>query len=129
MIQRVVVGGLYMGIMAFIVFYTLLQWGYTEESARNITLLLMVLFENVHVFNSRSETHSIFKVQHDKNKFLILCVIATQVVHIACMYIPFMQDVLNVQPVDFTVWISLLAIAIVLIGVMEIEKLTRKIKI
>jgi len=128
MIQRVIVGGLYMGIMAFIVFYTLLQWGYTQESARNITLLLMVLFENVHVFNSRSETYSIFKIQHDKNKFLILCVIATQLVHIACMYIPFMQEVLKVEPVNFSVWLSLLAIAIVLIGVMEIEKFSRKVQ-
>ena len=62
MISRVVVGGLYMGISAFALFYTLLQFGYQEDMARNITLLLMVLFENVHVFNSRTENHSIFKI-------------------------------------------------------------------
>lgn len=126
MISRVIVGGLYMGISAFVVFYTLLQFGYAEDMARNITLLLMVLFENVHVFNSRTENHSIFKIDHTKNKFLWLSVIAAQSVHIVCMYIPFMQNVLNVQPVDAKIWMLLLSIAIVLMAVMEVEKIVRK---
>ncbi len=125
MISRIIVGGLYMGVAAFSVFYTLLQFGYEEESARNITLLLMVLFENVHVFNSRSEKHSIFKIDYTKNMFLWLCVIFAQGIHIASMYIPFMQNVLNIQPVDLKTWSILLAIALVLMAVMEIEKIVR----
>ncbi|WP_373072780.1 cation-translocating P-type ATPase [Sulfurimonas sp.] len=126
MISRVIVGGLYMGISAFAVFYTLLHFGYAEESARNITLLLMVLFENVHVFNSRSENHSIFKIDYKKNIFLWVCVIFAQGIHIASMYIPFMQKVLNIQPVDLNTWSVLLIIALILIVVMEIEKIIRK---
>lgn len=125
MISRIVVGGLYMGIAAFAVFYTLLQYGYEENMARNITLLLMVLFENVHVFNSRSETNSIFKIDHSKNKFLWMSVIAAQFIHIISMYNPFMQKVLNVQPVDFKLWGMLLCVALVLIAVMEVEKIIR----
>jgi magnesium-transporting ATPase (P-type) len=125
MISRIIVGGLYMGVAAFAVFYSLLQFGYAEESARNITLLLMVLFENVHVFNSRSEKHSIFKIDYTKNMFLWLCVIFAQGIHIASMYIPFMQNVLNIQPVDLKTWSVLLAIALVLMAVMEIEKIVR----
>jgi len=125
MISRVIVGGLYMGISAFILFYTLLQYGYSEDMARNITLLLMVLFENVHVFNSRSENNSIFKIEHRKNKFLWISVIAAQGIHIISMYNPFMQSVLNVQPVDLKIWGILLIIAIILMVVMEIEKIIR----
>jgi len=125
MISRIVIGGLYMGISAFIVFYTLLQYGFTEEMARNITLLMMVLFENVHVFNSRTETNSIFKINHMKNKFLWISVIAAQMIHITAMYNPFMQSVLSVQPVDLKVWGMLLVIALVLIAVMELEKIIR----
>ncbi|WP_373001228.1 cation-translocating P-type ATPase [Sulfurimonas sp.] len=125
MISRVVVGGLYMGISAFAVFYTLLGLGYEEDAARNITLLLMVLFENVHVFNSRTEKHSIFKIDHSKNKFLWISVIVAQLLHVASMYSPFMQSVLNVQPVDLKVWAILLSVAIVLMVVMEMEKFIR----
>jgi len=126
MISRVIVGGLYMGISAFVVFYTLLQYGYEEDSARNITLLLMVLFENVHVFNSRSEKHSIFKIDYTKNIFLWICVIVAQGIHIVSMYVPFMQKLLNIQPVDAKTWLILLAVALVLMVVMEIEKIIRK---
>jgi len=126
MISRVFVGGLYMGVNAFAVFYTLLQFGYEEDMARNITLLLMVLFENVYVLNSRSETNSIFKIDHSKNRFLWVSIIIAQGVHIASTHIPFMQSVVNIQSVNLEMWSMLLAIAVGLMGVMEIEKLIRK---
>ena len=129
MISRVIVGGLYMGISAFAVFYTFLEFGYAEDMARNITLLLMVLFENVHVFNSRTENNNIFKINHAKNKFLWMSVLIAQAVHIISMYNPFMQSILNVQPVSLKMWGTLLLIALILMAVMELEKYFRgKIK-
>ncbi len=125
MISRILSGGLYMGVTAFILFYYLLQTGYSEESARNLTLLLMVLFENVHVFNSRSENISIFRINHRKNLFLLISVIAAQTIHIVCLYSPFMQSLLGVEPVSFSMWLYLLGIAFILILVMETEKLIR----
>jgi len=126
MISRIVVGGLYMGVSAFGVFYTLLEFGYEEAMARNITLLLMVLFENVHAFNSRTEKHSIFKIDHKKNKILWLSILSAQGIHIASMYIPFMQSLLHIQPVSLEVWGALLCIALLLIVVMESEKVVRR---
>jgi calcium-translocating P-type ATPase len=125
MISRVVVGGLYMGVSAFALFYTLLEFGYSEEMARNLTLLLMVLFENVHVFNSRTEKHSIFKINHANNRFLWISVLVAQGVHIVSMYSPFMQSVLSIQPVSLKIWGALLLIAITLTVVMELEKFFR----
>lgn len=125
MISRVVVGGLYMGVSAFGVFYTLLELGYEEAMARNITLLLMILFENVHSINSRTEKNSIFKIDHMKNKILWLSILSAQSIHIASMYIPFMQSLLNIQPVSLEIWGILLLIALMLIAVMELEKVIR----
>ncbi len=122
MISRVVTGGLYMGVMAFGVFYWVLSLGYEEAAARNITLLLMVLFENVHVFNSRSEKHSIFVIEHRRNLLLLLSVLFTQIIHMASLYIPFMQEILQLQPVSFKEWSVLLLIALGLVVVMEVEK-------
>lgn len=61
MLERVILNAVVMGCLAFIVFKIQLAAGMSVESARNITLLQMVLFENIHVFNSRSEHQSIFK--------------------------------------------------------------------
>ena len=122
MISRVVTGGLYMGIAAFSVFYWMLSMGYSENTARNITLLLMVLFENAHVFNSRSEKLSIFVIDHRRNLLLLLSVVLTQGLHIASLYIPFMQDLLHLEPVSLKEWGILLVIALGLVFVMEVEK-------
>ena len=50
-----------MGGGGFLVFWWLLENGYSEHDARNYLLLLFVLFENFQTFNSRSERHSVFR--------------------------------------------------------------------
>jgi P-type Ca2+ transporter type 2C len=45
----------------------MIENGWNETEARNVLLLLMVLFENFHIGNCRSETKSAFsnwKTQH-----------------------------------------------------------------
>lgn len=126
MISRIVVGGLYMGLSSFALFYTLLSFGYHEDAARNITLLLMILFENVHTFNSRSENISIFKINHAKNMLLWISVAVAQGIHIAAMYSPFMRSVLSIEPVTLQMWGTLLFLALTLVAVMEAEKFFRK---
>ena len=122
MLRRIVVGGLYIGLVSFGLFYILLESGESVESARNIILLLMVLFENVHVFNARTEINYLHLISYRSSTFLILWVIFTQLLHISCMYIPFMQNVLSTQPVSFEIWMELAFIAIGLVAVMELDK-------
>jgi calcium-translocating P-type ATPase len=122
MLRRIFVGGLYIGIVSFLLFYFLLQRGESIESARNITLLLMVLFENVHVFNARTETHFLYQIGYKSSLFLIVWVIFTQLLHIACMHIPFMQNILSIQPVSLNTWLLLAAVAIGLALIMETDK-------
>jgi len=122
MLRRIVVGGLYIGLVSFVLFYFLLQGGESVESARNIILLLMVLFENVHVFNSRTEINYLHKMSYINSVPLISLVIFTQLLHIASMHIPFMQNVLSTQPVSLDTWLELTIIAIGLVLVMEADK-------
>lgn len=123
MIERVVVTATAMGCLAFGLFKWLLDHGVTEYDARNMTLLLMVLFENVHVLNSRSESKSIFKQYFFGNKLLLFGMLAAQGVHIGAMYTPWLQDLLQISPVSFMQWSSLLGIAVTLIVIDEIHKL------
>lgn len=122
MLRRIVVGGLYIGIVSFILFYMLIESGMDEYSARNIVLLLMVLFENVHVFNSRTETNFLHKIRYKNSLLLIYLVVFTQLLHLGCMHIPFMQNVLSVEPVSFETWSMLLVLALGLMVVMEGDK-------
>jgi Ca2+-transporting ATPase len=123
MIERVLVNALVMGVLAFATFSWQIQNGAEVESARNITLLLMVLFENVHVLNSRSETRSMFRQYFFGNPFLIFGMLGAQAIHIGAMYTPGLRDVLQVQPVSIVQWSQLLGIALCLIIVDELHKL------
>lgn len=122
MIQRVLLAALVMGSVAFMTFYTLLENGASVEEARNLTLLLMVLFENIHVFNSRSETRSVFRHNPLQNGFLLLSVIGAQLLHILAMFTPGLSDVLQVNPVSFAEWFYLLLLALTLLLASEVYK-------
>jgi magnesium-transporting ATPase (P-type) len=123
MLKQSLVSGFTMSIIAFITWYWLMHNNWNEGEARNIILLLMVLFENVHVFNCRSEITSTFKTPISNNYILIGGVILAQGIHIASMYIPVMQEILSVEPVGFDTWFYLLLMALSLLIVMEIFKL------
>ena len=122
MIERIIVNAIVMGCLAFAVFKWQIDMGTDEKEARNITLLLMVLFENVHVLNSRSEKLSIFKQYFFGNKFLLFGMLAAQGIHIGAMYTPGIRELLELAPVSLMQWSSLLGIAIFLIVVDELHK-------
>ena len=62
MISQTVTAGLAMGVITFAFWTYLVKVQMMDEfAARNIILLLMVLMQNVHAFNSRSELSSAFR--------------------------------------------------------------------
>jgi magnesium-transporting ATPase (P-type) len=126
MIEQVVISALAIGTVAFLVFQGLITRGFTVDEARNGTLLLMVLFENVHVFNCRSEVRSVFRHNPLRNPILLFGTAAAQLVHIGAMYTPWISDVLHIQPVTPQHWLELLGIALTVLIVMELHKALRR---
>ncbi|RFF26857.1 MULTISPECIES: HAD-IC family P-type ATPase [unclassified Wenzhouxiangella] len=127
MMEQVLLSGAWIGVVSYGVFYYLIQHvGMGTDEARNIILLLMVLFENIHIFNCRSEERSAFKVPLSGNWLLIITVVLAQGVHIASMYIPGLSDVLGTQPVSLETWSVLLLITLSVIVVVEAYKAIRK---
>ncbi len=83
--------------------------------------------QNFHAFNCRSESVSVFKVPIKRNIVLVFGVIAAQGIHIISMQIPFMQNILRIEPISFNEWILILILAIPMIVAMEIFKLIKKL--
>ncbi len=122
-IQHVLVTGTVMGLLAFSVYSYLINSGIAIEEARNLTLMLMVLFGNIHALSSRSETRSIFSIRFLSNPFLVLAVPIAQCIHIAAMYIPGLNTILELSPITFTQWLILASIAILFLVIEEIHKI------
>jgi magnesium-transporting ATPase (P-type) len=93
--------------------------------ARNLLVLLLVLFENVHVFNVRSEARSAFRVPLSANRLLVLGVLLAQGLHIGSMFVPGWRDVLAIAPVSPQTWAVLLAITLSKFAVVELYKALR----
>lgn len=127
MVERVIVSALVIGIVSFILFQLLLSRGYSIDEARNSTLLLMVLFENIHVFNCRSETRTALLHNPLLNPILLFGTVTAQLIHIGAMYVPVISNVLHIQPVSFQQWYELLLMALTVLVAMELHKLVRRL--
>ncbi len=125
MVKETLISGLTMGFVAYALWVALLSGGMSEGAARNMVLLLMVLFENIHVLNCRSEYKSAFKVPLKNNMLLITGILGAQAIHIVSMNIPLMQDILGVSPIGLTEWLFTLGFALSLLVVMELFKFFR----
>ncbi|HSO06710.1 MAG TPA: HAD-IC family P-type ATPase [Pelomicrobium sp.] len=127
MIRQTALSGGYIGLVAFGVYWFLLErMGLGEFEARNLLLLLMVLFENAHVFSCRSETRSLFRMPLRANPLVVGAVIVAQGVHIAAMYTPGLSAVLETQPVSLASWGILAALAATLLLFDELMKLAHR---
>ncbi|MEQ6918212.1 cation-translocating P-type ATPase [Halomonas aquatica] len=122
-IQHVLVTGTTMGVLAFATYAYLMHTGSDVGDARNLTLMLMVLFGNIHALSSRSETRSLFQIRFFSNPFLVLAVPLAQLVHIAAMYTPGISDILAIKPISLEQWSILLVVALLLFAVEELHKL------
>lgn len=127
MTQQTIISGFVMGLVSFLVWYYLLNVLRWEESiARNFLLMLMVLFQNMHVLNCRSETVSTFKVAVSKNFRVFLAILAAQGLHIFATYNPFLQKALQTSPISLREWFYLFLIASSILWSMELFKIFKR---
>ena len=124
MIERTIVAALVMGFVGFGAFWWMIQAGWTEEAARNALLLLMVLFENVHIGNCRSETKSALRLSPLRSPILLGGALIALLLHLGIMFVPLGQTVLHVEPIGLTTLAGLWALALSVFVAMEIHKWT-----
>jgi magnesium-transporting ATPase (P-type) len=113
-----------MGFVGFGAFWWMLRAGWTEEAARNALLLLMVLFENVHVGNCRSETKSALRLSPFRSPILLGGVLIALLLHLGTMLVPLGQQVLHLEPVGLATLACLWALALSMIVAMEAHRWT-----
>jgi Ca2+-transporting ATPase len=129
MAEQVSLSGLYIGLGAFLVYWLGLSWGWSEEEARSATLLMMVLFENVHALNCRSERRSILRLPLSGNPLLILSILGALGLHVAAAWIPGLNSTLGVVPPTWEMLALLAPLALGLILLMEVYKRLRRKKL
>jgi calcium-translocating P-type ATPase len=124
---QILISGITIASIVFGVWYYLIYTlDYNESHARTVIMMLMVLLQNFHVLNCRSETKSIFKLPFKNNYVLIAGMIIAQMLHISASYIPGLNSTLQLDHITFNEWIMLVPTAASILVVMEIFKVWRR---
>lgn len=101
-----------------------------EQHARTILMMLMVMLQNFHVINCRSERRSIFSLPVSHNRFVYFAILAAQIVHISAAFIPGLNDILKLDPIAYHEWMLLVPLALTILLSMEVFKwLTRRFRL
>jgi len=122
LIRRIVVVGTLILIGAFGLFEWERQRGATLEVARTVAVNLVVFVELFYLFNSRSLTHSPFRIGLFSNRWLWLGVGGMVLLQMAFTYIPFMQTIFSSASVGWAEWWRIIAFSAVSFGAVEFEK-------
>ncbi len=123
LINEIVVSGTLIGTIVFILWIYLLKIKNMDVSlARGYVMALMIIIQNIHAFNCRSEKKSTFAVPLMSNKIFILGVFGSIILGIAALEINPLTTFLKTNHIPFNDVLSLLALGLVILFIMECYK-------
>ncbi|ATD54659.1 calcium-translocating P-type ATPase, SERCA-type [Clostridium chauvoei] len=102
--SKIVVRGCLIGICTLLSFMTGRYYGMDLVTCRTLALTTLVMSQLLHVFECRSERHSIFEIKLFTNPYLVgACTISTLMV-CSILYIPFLSGIFNTVPLMLNHW-------------------------
>ncbi len=125
LVERSVLVGILLAIVALVVFTRELQHGASLAYAQVATLTAIVIFKALHVGACRSETLSIFQKNFFSNRALFVVSAIALLLHIGALYFPPTQALLGMEPLEPRTWITILLFAPSVLVLVEVHKLLR----
>lgn len=102
--SKILVRGCLIGICTLLAFMTGRYYGMDLVTCRTVALTTLVMSQLLHVFECRSERHSIFEIKLFTNPYLVgACTISTLMV-CSILYIPFLSSIFNTVPLMLNHW-------------------------
>ena len=102
--SKIVVRGCLIGICTLLAFMTARLYGMNLITCRTVALTTLVMSQLLHVFECRSERHSIFEIKAFTNPYLVLAVLVSIIMVCSILYIPFLANVFNTVPLNIGQW-------------------------
>ena len=96
--------------------------------AWTMSLTLLAMFQWFNVWNCRSEDRSIFTMNPFSNMYLVGATVLVVLLQVAAVYTPLMQKFLNTVPLNFSDWLTIVPIALLIVFVEEVRKVFARYK-
>lgn len=102
--SKITVRGCLIGICTLLSFMTGRLYGMDLATCRTLALTTLVMSQLLHVFECRSERHSIFEIKLFTNPYLVGAVTVSMIMVCSILYIPFLANVFNTVPLKLGQW-------------------------
>lgn len=123
LIEEILLSGIVIGLLVFGLWWYLLKVRALElPLARSYIVAFMVIIQNIHTFNCRSEKLSIFKIPLFSNSIFIVGIISSLLLGLAVIEVPFLSSFLKTMHIPYVHFIGLFALGFVILLIMECYK-------
>ncbi|MCI8460374.1 MAG: HAD-IC family P-type ATPase [Bacilli bacterium] len=123
LIEEIAISGITIGLLVFALWFYLLRIVHVEvTTARAYVMALMIIIQNIHAFNCRSEKSSVFTISPISNPIFIIGVIGSMILGIAVMEIDFLSIFLKTTSIPATNLLGLFCLGLSILVIMECYK-------
>ena len=102
--EKIIVRGCLIGVCTLFSFELARLFGMDLATCRTISLCTLVMSQLLHVFECRSERHSIFEIKIFSNPYLLGAVCVSVIMICSILYIPFFKSVFNTVSLNLMQW-------------------------
>ena len=81
------------------------------QSASTVSLSILVVIEMLNAMNALSSSESLLTLPLWENMMLVYAIMLSMALHFALLYIPFMQGLFHILPLDWNEWKAVLVIS------------------
>ncbi|MBW9151917.1 calcium-translocating P-type ATPase, SERCA-type [Clostridium estertheticum] len=106
--EKIIIRGCLIGVCTILSFIGGKYYGMSIEACRTLALGTLVLSQLIHVFECRSEKHSLFEINPFTNMYLLGAVSISVIMLLSIVYIPFLQNVFHTIPLNLGQWLIVL---------------------
>ena len=106
--EKIMLRGSLIGVCTVLAFLVGKYYGMGLEACRTLALGTLVMSQLLHVFECRSENHSIFEIKLFTNMYLVGAVIVSITMLLSIIYVPFFQGVFHTVPLNLAQWTIIL---------------------
>ncbi len=126
MIDQILVSGISIGVVVFVLWYYLIKIKNTDVIvARSYVMALMIIIQNIHAFNCKSENKSLFKISLTNNKIFLFGVLGSLILGVAVIEIDFLSKILKTTHIPSIHLLGLIGLGMIILVIMEIYKLVK----
>jgi Ca2+-transporting ATPase len=103
--EKIILRGSLIGICTVLSFLVGKYYKFSLDTCRTLALGTLILSQLIHVFECRSEKHSIFEIKLFTNIYLVGAVLTSIIMLLSVIYTPFLQGVFHTVALDLGQWL------------------------